>query len=253
MLNIDHSIGTELAIDLKKNEKKTSLLKNIAPNLSINYGISCRSLMIKPGDYQIELSSLNQTFTNYLGRSTLWSLTYDLGYCFKHNLSAYWSNSISLGNKINNSEYLLGIQYRKKINRFGSPYYCSLSTGFGFASAQVKMGSFVNTDTFLWGTKELKSDIINVYSGIRSIIIKPQITFIRKLKGLNAMYLSFAYNLSISKYETIVMSEANLLKKSAFQKADRVKHFYLYNSTFIPNMGISNAGFSMSFGFNLSR
>lgn len=254
MLNVDHSIGTELAKDLKNNEKKkTSILKNIAPNLSINYGISYRRLMIKPGDYQIELSSTNQSFSSYHRNSALWSLTYDLGYYFKHNLSAYWSNSISFGNRINNSEYLLGIQYRKRINRFGSPYYCSLSTGFGFASTQVKMGSFANTDTFLWGKKELNCDDINVYSGVRSIIIKPQITFIRKLKGLNALYLSFAYNLSISKYETIVMSEANLLETSAFQRADKIKHICSYDGTLIHDMGISNSGFSISLGFNLSK
>lgn len=253
MLNIDYSIASDVVKVLKKDEKVTFSFKDVVSRMSVSYGVNYRSLSIKSGAYQLDLPLISQKYSNHFENTSLWSLMYNIGFYFQPYLSAYWSSSLSWENKNINSDYLLGIQYKRKINRFGSPYYATLSTGCGLSSTQIMMGSFSNTDNFFWGSKTLRSEIVNVYSGIRSLIIKPQITISKQLKGLNALYLSFAYNLSISTTETINMAENNLLGKSAFQKAESVYHYYLYNDSPIPNIGISNSGFIISCGIKLFK
>ena len=253
LLKIDQQTLAKVAVVLTdKNKPAESMFVSIVKKLSLKYGLTYSTTSISDGNYYLSIPDIGQSFQNSLNDCANWSIYSSVGYFFSRQFAASFSQTSSLPGANRYNERLIGLKYKRKINRFGAPCFVSFSSHFGQATADTKIGSFVNSEKIHWGGKSLNSKNLDVFVGNRALVFKPEISFYRHLKGFSSFYIGFSYNIVLSDNRIVAMKEQNgLFRKKAIEDFSDINYNLSVDNNPIQEIEMSLPKFTISCGINL--
>jgi len=234
----------------KQNSKiKNIVLSTLLYKTSFLTGFTVKETPSLKGSYICSIPSLNQSFDKELSNTNAYFFSGGIMLELSKNIYGTFDFSNAISKQLVYNDVLIGIGAQKKLNRFGKSNLLALSLKIGHAKTNNLMGSFQNSNTFNWGNKKLDSKSIAVYSGNNSLIIKPEISFVRHLRGLFSIYLSAAYQYQIAGEEIVVLKEKSVIfRKSAIEDANNNSNTMLKDGQPIENLAIRRDGFSFTIG-----
>lgn len=240
--------------DRTKNFTNRKKLIAIISKLSFKYGITYSSPKIISGSYEFKLSSIDQIFTREFTDVKTWSMNTSIGYFFSPHFAVTYSDESSIVKDNVYRDKVLGLEFKEKMNSFGTPNYLSLKAGVGQATSLLKMGSFQNQETIKWGKKNLDARKITAFAGSRSWIFKPSIGLSRHLKGKSSLFIDFSYALDFSSKEIILLKEkSGLFRKSAIENVNKTGIQIFKNGNPINQTEIKPPKFILTIGINFLR
>ncbi len=237
-----------------KKELNRKKLRSALSKLSLKYGLSYTPFRIDPGKYELDLPIVGEKFLKDIGDVGSWSINGSFGYFFNPHWAVMFSAESNLEKEKVYRDVVLGLEFKQKINSFGTPHYLSLKAGVGQATSLIEAGIFEGTGTLTWGSKDFDADKLAIYFGKRTWLLKPTLGFSRFLNGKSSVYVDFSYHLKLSSKEVLVLKErSGLFRKSAVENLSDTNVEIWKNDVSVSRTGIKSPRFSITLGINLLR